>query len=360
MTALGRHRAAGGEDSMSDTRNKDSRLPPTASDDDDDIIDLVDEIGEESPEHPLSVLERNLLDIADRGNATGGALAELPDIADFGRIDFEEEEDAEKAPEGGPAPAEAGAEAAGASATREAAKLFGPDVEVEPGAIEKRPAARLDEIEEISEFDEQFLDAEEILESLPALPEAAASGEDEDIELLEVEEDDADDDDEIVWFDDLDKPDQEAAVVEPTPEAVSSQPPTLDLGVEPIQDTSAADVFAAHIESARADAHTETHLAATAIRPDAAPAMAADIAAFQAPVESEPAFPPPSAAGVSPAAVPGLSPEEIEAAVERVLARKLGGTFEAIILQAIEKAVSKEIERLKSLLLEDEAGDRTP
>ena len=343
---------------MSDTRNKDSRLPPTTSDEDDDIIDLVDEIGEESPEHPLSALERNLLDIGGKGDAAGGALAELPDIADLSRIDFEEEEDEEKSPGDRLAPAEEGVEAGGVSATADAARRFGSDAETDADATEKSPTARLDEIEEISEFDEQFLDAEEILESLPAKPEDAASGEDDDLELLEVEEDDADD--EIVWFDDLDKPDQEAPVMQAAPEVVSPEPPPLDLKAEPIQDTSIADLFAGHVESAGADADAGTRPAATALRPDAAPAMTADIAALQAPVESAPAIPPPSAADASPTAAPGLSPEQLEAAVERVMARKLGGTFEAIILQAIEKAVSKEIDRLKSLLLEDEAGDRTP
>ncbi|MGE5256564.1 MAG: hypothetical protein ACM3KE_07830 [Hyphomicrobiales bacterium] len=342
---------------MSDTQNKDPRLPPKASDEDDDIIDLVDEIDEEGAGHPLSALERNLLDLDDKGKEASGALAELPDIADLSRIDFEEEEDEEKIPEESPAFPEVGAEVAGA--TGDAAGLFGPDAELEADATGKQPTGGgLDEIEEISEFDQQFLDAEEILESLPDLPEGATSDEAEDIELLEVEEDDADD--EIVWFDDLAKPDQEAPVAQPTPEAVSAEPPTLEPEPEPIQDTSAADVFAAHVESARADAGTGARLSAAARRQDAGNALAADIAAFQAPIESAPAVQPPFAADASPAAAPGLTPEEIEAAVERVMARKLGGTIEAIILQAIEKAVSKEIERLKSLLLDDEAGDRTP
>ena len=53
----------------------------------------------------------------------------------------------------------------------------------------------------------------------------------------------------------------------------------------------------------------------------------------------------------APARIP---PEEIEAAVERVIERKLGGTIEATILRVIETAVTREIERLKQLLLEDE------
>ncbi len=340
---------------MSDTRKEDSQLPPTASSDDEDIIELVEEIGEESPEHALSALERNLLDIDHKGNTSGNAFAELPDIADLGRIDFDEEEDEAEASGEGPSPAEAGDEGASVSATEDAARLFAPDAKMDFAAHEKRPAAPRDEIEEIAEFDEQFLDAEDLLEGLPSPPEDTASGDDEDLELLEVEEDDADD--EIVWFDDLDKPDQEAPSEHPAPGGVSSEAPPFDLEAESIQDTSAADVFAAHVESARADADTGTRLAAGA---GAALAPAGEAAAFQAPVESPPEVRPPAAVDASSAAVPGLAPEEIEAAVERVIARKLGGTIEAIILQAIEKAVSKEIERLKSLLLDEEAGDRTP
>jgi hypothetical protein len=74
-------------------------------------------------------------------------------------------------------------------------------------------------------------------------------------------------------------------------------------------------------------------------------AAAAGIATPPAPpkVESLPAF--------APARIP---PEEIEAAVERVIERKLGGTIEATILRVIETAVTREIDRLKQLLLEDD------
>lgn len=339
---------------MSDIPKKDSQVPPAASNDDEDIIELVEEIGEESPEHALSDLERNLLDLDDKGHTADRSLPELPDISDLSLIDFEEEET--EAPGEGPPPAEAGTE--GASLTADAARLFEPDAEGDSAAAEKRPAAPLDEIEEISEFDEQFLEADELLEGLPAPPEDASSGEDEDLELLEIEEDDTDD--EIVWFDDLDKPDQEAPPVTPAPEDVPPEAPILETQTESILEPSAADVFAAHVESGRADADTGTRLAAIAAGAGAALAAAAEVPPVQPAGEYPPGIRPPDAVDAGPAAVPGLTPEEIEAAVERVISRKLGGTIEAIILQAIEKAVSKEIERLKRLLLDEEAGDRMP
>src|SRR5512143_132359 len=97
-------RGAGGEDKMSDNWKKDSQAPPRESPDDDDIIELVEEISEESPRHPLSALEQKLLDIDDNRNTAGPAFADLPDITDLGRIDFEEEEDEEKAPGESPPP----------------------------------------------------------------------------------------------------------------------------------------------------------------------------------------------------------------------------------------------------------------
>lgn len=334
---------------MSDIWKKDPQLPSTESKDDDEIIELVEEIGEESPRHPLSALERKLLDIGDNRNAADDALADLPDIADLARIDFEEEEDEEKASANGLPAAETGNKAADVSMTVDAARLFRPDGKEDSAPTESHLPPPLDDVEEIAEFDEQFLDAEDLLEGLATPPEDTASGEAEDLELLDVEEDDGDN--EIVWFDDLDKPDHEAPPVEPAPEEVKPGAPLLGTESESIQDTSAADVFAAHIESARADADAAARLAAM---------TGGAAAALHAPVESPPAAPSPAAVDASPPTVPGLAPEEIEAAVERVMARKLGGTIEAIILQAIEKAVSKEIERLKGLLLEDETSERMP
>jgi hypothetical protein len=358
MTALVRHRAAGGEDRMSDIQKKDSQHPPTASRDDDDIIELVEEIGEESPPHPLSDLERKLLDIDGQRKATSGGLADLPDLADLDRIDFEEEEDEGDVPGQGIPAAGTEDEASGVSVTADADRLFEPDVEAGPAATGKRPVAPLDDVEEIAEFDEQFLDAEDLLEGQPTPAGDNASGEDEDLELLDIDEDDGDD--EIVWFDDLDKLDQEAPSTEPAPEEAEPVASLIDTEAESMQATSAADVFAAHVETALADAGTAARQADPVAEPAAEPTAPAQAAPLHAPVESPPGAPPPAMADATPPAVPGLAPEEIEAAVERVMARKLGGTIEAIILQAIEKAVSKEIERLKSLLLEDEAGDRKP
>lgn len=316
---------------MSDTQKKDPQSRPTAPNGDDDIIDLVEEIQEGSPQRPLSPLERQLLDFGDQTFAAGRTAVDLPDLSDLGRMDFDEEDEEEKA---------------------------GSDVRPAPGTALRsseggtRTEAGSNEIEEISEFDEQLLDAADILEAddLLAGPPPARKKteleEDEGLELIDVEEDEADD--EIVWFDDLDK---EAPSPGPVTADAPKEAPIPDWDTASGQDTSAADVFAAHVESALPETDMGPALAAEA---SAATPAAAATAVFQPPAEAAPSAPPPAAEGTSPAAAPGLSPDEIEAAVERVIERKLGATIESIIQQAIENAVFKEIERLKRLLLEDD------
>ena len=319
---------------MSDIWKKEPPSRQTAPDGDEDIIDLVEELPEENPRQPLSELERRLLDFGDPA-PDAGAAADLPDLADLGSFDFDEEDDET------PAGAEAGSGADAASISAES---------------DGRPTARGNEIEEVSEFDEQLLDAEDILdvEEILAGPSPAKKDSepetDEGLELLDIEEEEIDD--EIVWFDDLDPA---APPAEPAAADAPSQATALDWGTDPGRETSALDVFAAHVESALPEADPAPAPAAAA---GAVTASAAAAAAFQPPAEPEPGPPPPASESAETAITSGLSSAEIEAAVERVIERKLGGTIESIIQQAIEKAVSKEIERLKRLLLEDD--DHSP
>jgi hypothetical protein len=52
-----------------------------------------------------------------------------------------------------------------------------------------------------------------------------------------------------------------------------------------------------------------------------------------------------------------VSAEQIDAILERVIKDKFGGKIENVIYDVIEKAVSKEIDRLKGALLDSGAGD---
>jgi hypothetical protein len=55
--------------------------------------------------------------------------------------------------------------------------------------------------------------------------------------------------------------------------------------------------------------------------------------------------------------VASFSPSQIDAAIERVINEKFSGRIENIIYDVIEKAVAKEIARLKGVLLDTPAAD---
>ena len=52
-----------------------------------------------------------------------------------------------------------------------------------------------------------------------------------------------------------------------------------------------------------------------------------------------------------------FSPSQIDAAIERVINEKFSGRIESIIYDVIEKAVAKEIARLKGVLLDTPPAD---
>jgi hypothetical protein len=337
---------------MSDSKEKYPNAPPFDTLEEDAIIDLVDEIEDGAPADPISALEKQLLGISGAAGGQPAPASRLPDILDLSGIRFDEDDEAQPA---------AGAVPAGGESIslQEAQRLL--DRVAEPDGRRPAPGSSND-IEEISEFEEQFLDPEEILDSKP---DPMAAAQDEPPEILELDE--AELDNELLWFDDLTKGDgspAEQPAGPPEPEGIELfLPEDADLGP-----TTAADVFAAHLDSmfaegdgAPAIAHAEG-LAVPVSESDGTPAAplyppqpAALIPAVEAvagpaagiviPAETLPPETP------QPARIP---PEEIEAAVERVIERKLGGTIEATVLRAIEAAVTREIERLKQLLLEDE------
>jgi len=335
---------------MSDFKEKFPKVPSVDTLEDDAIIDLVDEIEEGAPADPISALEQQLLGISGGQPAPA---SRLPDILDLSGFRFDEDDEAQP-----DTPTAAGAGLAGGEtmSLQEAQRILARAAE--PGARQSAGGPSND-IEEISEFEEQFLDPEDILDSKPAPPAAAK---DEPPELLDLDE--AELDNELLWFDDLAKGDA-LAVEQPSDQAEQEEielllPEDADLGP-----TSAADVFAAHLDSMFAETGgsavraAEDGIAAPLAAGGAAPAAPPSVsviaaaaaamapgAAIALPAEAPPPEP------LQPARIP---PEEIEAAVERVIERKLGGTIEATIMRAIETAVTREIERLKQLLLEDEA-----
>jgi hypothetical protein len=59
----------------------------------------------------------------------------------------------------------------------------------------------------------------------------------------------------------------------------------------------------------------------------------------------------------APAALAGASPEQIEKSIERIIQQNFSGKIESMVTETIEKAVSKEIDRLKNILLDDGSDD---
>ena len=312
--------------------------------DDESIIDLVEEIDEPSPPNALSALERKLLNIGGEITAAEEPPLKLADLDD---LNFEEEEDQAAGDTLALEPPTGEAERSPSKEDRN--WLYGPEADAHSAEIEKTPGASAGDDEELFGIEEPLLEAEGILKAAtPVAKTTDPDSEDDDIELLDIEDDEVDD--ELVWFDDLDK---ELGLAEGKLEGGADAAPLIDAEPNPLPETSAADIFSAHVESGLTSAET-------AIPTAPPPAAAVPAAALVNSLASRlPLAPSPPETPI-PSGTAGLSAEEIEAAVERVLEHKLGGTLQSIIRQAVEAAVSKEIQRLKALLLEDDPGERTP
>jgi len=333
---------------MSDSKNSDPKRPPIEYLDDELVIDLVDEIPRDPAEGDLSDLEKNLLtlersfsrDIENTGEDLR-TFPELPDLNDLNGFDFEEG-DAQR-PASGTLPPATAKEPLPDGMEPELDWLLDEVVSTSAADLARAAGGTDNDVTEISEFDEQFLEAEEIMDSPPAAEDESDGGnDDETLELLDL--DDNDIDNELLWFDDLDTPPDHGAVAQAGPAGVAPLEPADTR-------TTAADLFDAFVQlekPAEGDALATAGLSATAA------ASLTAIPGTAAPTQS-------STADVSqPPAANALTEDQIDAAVERVITRMYAGTIETIIRQSIEKAVFKEIERLKNRLLEDDPGDKIP
>jgi len=342
---------------MSDSKKSGPKRPPIEFSDDEPIIDLVDEVPGGPANGDLSDLEKNLLNIErsfGRGlEKTGEDLRtfpELPDLNDLTGFDFEED-DAER-PASGTLPPAAAKEPLPNGTEPELDWLLN-EVASTPAEDPARGAGGTDnDVTEISEFDEQFLEAEEVIDGQPAAEDESDGGnDDKTLELLDLDDDDSDN--ELIWFDDLDKPPDHGAVAPAGQAGIAPLEPAGPrlFSDAPAADTTAADLFDAFVQSGRpvgGDALVTAGPSAAA----AAPLTAIPDTAALSPSHTADVSQPPAANA--------LTEDQIDAAVERVITRMYAGTIETIILQSIEKAVFKEIERLKNRLLENDPGDKIP
>jgi len=311
---------------MNDTPESD--LPESLQpeeDEDEPIIDLVDEVVDTHPLEDRSELRTKLLDSEDEMEKVDEDAPGLPDLADLGTLDFDEPDEAVT----DLASAEAASEDADESSSADDLDwLFDQEEEAASSTVGTVSESPDSELAEVLDFDEVFLDADDVLEdeteSKAADVELEADAEDADaLELIEIEDEEVDN--EIIWFDDAK---DEAPASEGGAETALTEEPELESFEDISSDTSAGDVFDAHLESGVPPPESEAAVAD--LTEDVLPAAAAGIAGLGAVAASSE----PSTASVEkgvpekmpPAEIAGLSPEAIEAAVERVIARKFGGT----------------------------------
>jgi hypothetical protein len=335
---------------MSDSDKLKPENPPTApatEAENESIIDLVEEIEEPASADSLPPLEQELLGI---GEAIPVAEPPAMGLSDLGELDFDEEEDQ---PAEESLSLEPVVEEGDVPSNENMDWLLEPEADLRSDEHDDRQGASTGELTEKTELyiDEQFSETKEILQAMttPSI-EAGPTSEDEELELIEIEDDEADN--EIVWFDDL-KSDKLPPSAEMVSEAAAPPAPLSDTDSNLFSETSAADVFEANVASGLT---TTDHPTAVPAPPEPVIPSIAPLAALlpTPPVQPPPSEAPPSAESLS------LSAEQIDAAVERVIERRLGGSLESIVLRAVETAVANEIQRLKALLLEDDLDDRTP
>jgi len=332
---------------MSDSDKLIPHTTPTESSESEDesIIDLVEEIEEDTLPDALPPLAQSMPAIDEPPDAAGVPAAEF---ADLGKLDFDEEEEQPQSDDLALKPATA--ESDFSTLKEDIDWLLDPEEEVSSFEGGQSVDASADTGSESGDVHAAAPETEAILEALiPPSAETDSGSEEDDIELIEIEDDE---DEEIVWFDDLDL-DKEPPVAELTPEAEAPVNPLTEADADLFPETSAADVFAANVASGVPAADSAP---ADFALPTAIAAAAASLATSPLSSPAQPPTPeePPIAESIS------LSDEQIDAALERVIERRLGNTLESVVLRAVETAVADEIQRLKSLLIEDGSSDRTP
>jgi len=221
-----------------------------------------------------------------------------------------------------------------------------------------------DDIIEITEFDEHFPEeAEKKLERAGVL-DAAEPDEEEFLELIEVEDDDQTEDEEIIEVnqseeqivqDEIDNFFSETLGEEPEFESDDTQPVeetpamdtmmTMDTLTPPSEDEEFNFSFDPSQISQKVD-RLDTFLSSDSTTEPEMALQPED--QFEDDENAEEDLQTVQDTGDAPA----VTPDQINSLLERVIKEKFSGKIEDIIYEAIEKAVSKEIDRLKGSLLD--------
>jgi hypothetical protein len=310
---------------------------------DEPIIELVDEIGGSN----MLDLEKNLLDLEKEiGRSLGEDLEEVAeksdDIPELASIAWTDTDETVEAPQTGLSWPKTGADIGQPQPKMPDSDLA--DIDWILKDLNRVTSPGTDKVEEVldSELSEvpaedeedQFLDAEEIMDDPE--PAAAASEEDEALDLLDVDETD----DQLIWFDDLET---RSAPTEAAENLEADAFPPGPNDVELIMRTAGAPLRAESAPELQAPGES-TRAVPEPVPPPPAAIPAAVLAAGGIIAADAAAKPAPDPVRLE------ISQEQIDAAVERLIEQKFAARIEGIIIQTIEKAVLKEIERLKSLI----------
>jgi hypothetical protein len=295
------------------------------------------------------------------------AVDDLPDIDDDIDLEFENEDDL--------------------SDIEDIGNLESKD---ETLAIDELEASTAEEedIIEITEFDEHFPEEDEKKLERAGVLEASDSDEDEFLELIEVEEDDTAQEEEVIEFNNSEEQIDEDEIDNFFSESIEDKPVFEYDEIEPFEDTPAlsTDMAMATAPPADEDEEFDFSLDSSEIsqQVDRLDTFLSDDPATEPEVASLPETPPADDPTIEaemasrpaeslaeeetvdegqpdveePAESLSVTPEQIDSILERVIKDKFGGNIENIIYEVIQKAVSKEIDRLKGALLESpEPGD---
>lgn len=310
-------------------------------------IDLAMEPEFEFTEDSDAMAEENLAAITTEEIRKLAAVDDLPDIDDDINLEFEDEDDGVDIEDFG---------------TLES--------EVETLSIEELEdsTAEEEEIIEITEFDEHFPEEDQKRLERAGVMDPSDSDEDDFLELIEVEEDDTVEDEDVIEFSNSEEQVDEDEIDSFFSEALEDGPEFVNNEMEPFGDTPVLSTDMAMATEPPADEDEEFDFSFDSSeisqQVDRLDTFLSDDPAAEPEVASLPAEPlavkplaEKETADENQAAVEdateslSVTPDQIDAVLERVINDKFGGKIETIIYEVIQKAVTKEIDRMKGALL---------
>jgi len=231
--------------------------------------------------------------------------------------------------------------------------------------IDESDAGEEDDIIEITEFDQHFPEIDENVLERAAIVLSGDSDEDDDLELIEVEEDDPAGDEKVADFSYSEAQNDEEQIDRFFSETLGSAPLIESEKIDAVDETPALSTDMAMATAITDDEDEEfdfrldsSEISDQVDRLDTF--LSEDLSAepevetlFEEPSVEEEAADEHQPAIEDTAKSISVTPDQIDSIIERVINDKLGGKIESIIYEVIEKAVSKEIDRLKDALLDN-------